>query len=57
MTSKEALLKIEAYLAYDGFQEELKVIARDLELLEEINKIIVDKIKEMIEDKEWGQYE
>ena len=33
MTSEEALLKIEAFLAYEDFQEELKVIAKDVEVL------------------------
>lgn len=33
MTSKEALLNIESFLAYEDFQEELKVIAKDFEVL------------------------
>lgn len=36
MTSKEALLKIEAFLAYEDFQEELKAIAKDIEVLENL---------------------
>lgn len=36
MTSKEALLEIEAYLAYENFYEELQAIAKDLELLENL---------------------
>lgn len=64
MTSKEALLKIEAYLAYDGFQEELKAIAKDLEVLENLRNHIekidiitsycekdIETIKEWLNDK------
>ena len=60
MTSKEALLNIESFLAYEDFQEELKVIAKDLEMLVMLKhtlKIIVhgsdeeeNKIKEWVEN-------
>lgn len=43
MTSKEALLKIEAFLAYYDFQEELQAIAKDLEVLEILKKLIRSK--------------
>lgn len=48
MTSEEAFLKIEAFLAYEDFQEELKVIAKDLEVL----KIL----REYFSFTEYGQW-
>ena len=39
MTSKEALLKIEAYLAYEDFQEELQAVVKDLEVLEILKRL------------------
>ena len=38
MTSKEAMLSIESFLAYEDFQEELKAIAEDFEVLEILKK-------------------
>ena len=40
MTSKEAFLKIESFCAYEDFQEELKAIAKDLEVLELLKESI-----------------
>lgn len=39
MTSEKALLKIKAFLAYEDFQEELKAIAKDWEVLKILKRI------------------
>ena len=64
MKSKIALYRIMTALQnndeynYIHLQQEYQTILKDLELLEGINEIVEDKIKEFIKStKEWGQYE